>query len=114
MDEELKQLKLDLETLKTGLKQSGLDIKSSGNNGVGDDPVSVERREKVKEAMLHAWTCYEKYAWGHDELQVCSSVLLNFNYIILLVLLEFGICNFLIKFNASTADKQNFFSGLVQ
>lgn len=21
--------------------------------------------------MLHAWTSYEKYAWGHDELQVC-------------------------------------------
>ncbi|KAJ1429223.1 Six-hairpin glycosidase-like superfamily [Sesbania bispinosa] len=27
------------------------------------------RREKVKEAMLHAWGSYEKYAWGQDELQ---------------------------------------------
>ncbi|KNA22379.1 hypothetical protein SOVF_034640 [Spinacia oleracea] len=34
-----------------------------------DDPVEVERRQKVKEAMLHAWTSYEKYAWGQDELQ---------------------------------------------
>jgi hypothetical protein len=21
--------------------------------------------------MLHAWSSYEKYAWGFDELQVC-------------------------------------------
>ncbi|PKA51372.1 Mannosyl-oligosaccharide 1,2-alpha-mannosidase MNS2 [Apostasia shenzhenica] len=33
------------------------------------DPVDNERREKVKEAMLHAWNSYEKYAWGQDELQ---------------------------------------------
>lgn len=35
-----------------------------------DDPISLQRREKVKEAMLHAWTSYEKYAWGKDELKV--------------------------------------------
>lgn len=35
-----------------------------------DDPIDVERREKVKEAMVHAWSSYEKYAWGQDELQV--------------------------------------------
>lgn len=35
-----------------------------------DDPLDMQRREKVKEAMLHAWTSYEKYAWGQDELQV--------------------------------------------
>lgn len=34
------------------------------------DPLDLQRREKVKEAMLHAWTSYEKYAWGQDELQV--------------------------------------------
>ncbi|XP_008789604.1 mannosyl-oligosaccharide 1,2-alpha-mannosidase MNS1-like [Phoenix dactylifera] len=33
------------------------------------DPINKERREKVKEAMLHAWNSYEKYAWGQDELQ---------------------------------------------
>jgi len=33
------------------------------------DPVNNERREKVKEAMLHAWNSYVKYAWGMDELQ---------------------------------------------
>lgn len=36
-----------------------------------DDPLNVERRRAVKEAMIHAWTCYEMYAWGRDELQVC-------------------------------------------
>lgn len=33
------------------------------------DPIEVQRREKVKGAMLHAWSSYEKYAWGNDELQ---------------------------------------------
>ena len=36
-----------------------------------NDKVNVQRRKEVKDAMLHAWTSYEKYAWGHDELQVC-------------------------------------------
>lgn len=39
-----------------------------------EDPVTVERREKVKSAMLHAWTCYETYAWGYDELEVVITV----------------------------------------
>lgn len=39
---------------------------------VVDDPIDIERREKVKEAMIHAWGSYETYAWGQDELQVCS------------------------------------------
>lgn len=34
------------------------------------DPINNQRREKVKEAMLHAWNSYVKYAWGQDELQV--------------------------------------------
>lgn len=36
-----------------------------------DNMVNVQRRKEVKGAMLHAWTSYEKYAWGDDELQVC-------------------------------------------
>ncbi|XP_024528760.1 mannosyl-oligosaccharide 1,2-alpha-mannosidase MNS1 [Selaginella moellendorffii] len=32
------------------------------------DETTAERREKVKQAMLHAWNSYEKYAWGYDEL----------------------------------------------
>ena len=37
---------------------------------VPEDPIEIERRQKVKEAMLHAWSSYEQYAWGQDELQV--------------------------------------------
>ena len=42
----------------------------SDNKDLPDEPIDVERRQKVKEAMIHAWSSYEKYAWGHDELQV--------------------------------------------
>lgn len=44
--------------------------KKLSSKEVPDDPIDIERREKVKEAMLHAWGSYEKYAWGQDELQV--------------------------------------------
>ncbi|KAM7268977.1 hypothetical protein ACFE04_024474 [Oxalis oulophora] len=33
------------------------------------NPISIERRNKVRDAMLHAWNSYETYAWGRDELQ---------------------------------------------
>lgn len=59
LDELRRQLE-DLSNLKSGVKNI---------DKFEDDSVSVERREKVKEAMVHAWSCYEKYAWGHDELQ---------------------------------------------
>ncbi|CAM6085552.1 unnamed protein product [Calypogeia fissa] len=32
------------------------------------DPITKERRNKVRAAMIHAWRSYEKYAWGFDEL----------------------------------------------
>lgn len=41
----------------------------ANSKDVGDDPETSVRREKVKDAMLHAWTSYEKYAWGFDQLQ---------------------------------------------
>ncbi|CAM6058738.1 unnamed protein product [Sphagnum tenellum] len=34
-----------------------------------EDPITEDRRSQVKAAMLHAWSSYEKYAWGFDELQ---------------------------------------------
>ncbi|KAL8122768.1 mannosyl-oligosaccharide 1,2-alpha-mannosidase MNS1-like [Apium graveolens] len=49
-------------------KFGGEDTDASKMVGI-EDPISVQRREKVKGAMLHAWTSYEKYAWGKDELQ---------------------------------------------
>ncbi|KAH1097373.1 hypothetical protein J1N35_014294 [Gossypium stocksii] len=39
------------------------------SKAVPNDPVEMQRREKVKEAMAHAWSSYERYAWGNDELQ---------------------------------------------
>ncbi|KAK1327123.1 Mannosyl-oligosaccharide 1,2-alpha-mannosidase MNS1 [Acorus calamus] len=36
---------------------------------VEEDPIDIQRREKVKKAMLHAWNSYVTYAWGNDELQ---------------------------------------------
>jgi hypothetical protein len=44
--------------------------KMSKTSIVEIDPVNNERREKIKEAMLHAWNSYVTYAWGMDELQV--------------------------------------------
>ncbi|KAH9558163.1 hypothetical protein CY35_07G122600 [Sphagnum magellanicum] len=34
-----------------------------------EDPITEYRRSQVKAAMQHAWSSYEKYAWGFDELQ---------------------------------------------
>lgn len=39
-----------------------------GENFEDNDVVARERRDKVKAAMVHAWSSYEKYAWGMDEL----------------------------------------------
>lgn len=50
-------------------------ISTNDKDVIDIDPINKERREKVKEAMLHAWNSYEKYAWGQDELQVCYIVI---------------------------------------
>ena len=73
----LSYLESQLENMKSNVKESGENIQSghiirkvTEGNSIQDDPINTQRREKVKEAMLHAWTSYEKYAWGQDELQV--------------------------------------------
>ncbi|KAK4361711.1 hypothetical protein RND71_016952 [Anisodus tanguticus] len=65
-----------LEELKNGGGMSVEKMKYSGEGGHAvkymdspDNILDAQRREKVKDAMLHAWSSYEKYAWGHDELQ---------------------------------------------
>ncbi|KAK9757135.1 hypothetical protein RND81_01G142700 [Saponaria officinalis] len=60
------QLQEELEGLRNAL---GVKNDNSESKAVSEDPIAVERRQKVKEAMLHAWGSYEKYAWGQDELQ---------------------------------------------
>ncbi|CAI9753822.1 unnamed protein product [Fraxinus pennsylvanica] len=57
---------------KSVIGQAGTSGKSNSANrksNVSDDPIDTQRREKVRDAMIHAWSSYEKYAWGQDELQ---------------------------------------------
>ncbi|KAK9097479.1 hypothetical protein Sjap_022976 [Stephania japonica] len=60
-EEEVQKLHEELTRLQNQLAE--LKLKAEENS------VDVQRRQKVKEAMLHAWTSYEKYAWGQDELR---------------------------------------------
>ncbi|KAI3766285.1 hypothetical protein L2E82_16338 [Cichorium intybus] len=71
LKEELLQLQNQLEELKhddNPVKKINV-VKSKNLDDLPSDPIENERRQKVKDAMVHAWTSYEKYAWGHDELQ---------------------------------------------
>ncbi|KAF2077591.1 hypothetical protein CYY_001132 [Polysphondylium violaceum] len=38
-----------------------------------NERINIERAEKVKDAMKHAWDNYVKYAWGQDELRPMAS-----------------------------------------
>ncbi|XP_031120045.1 mannosyl-oligosaccharide 1,2-alpha-mannosidase MNS1 [Ipomoea triloba] len=73
---EVSQLQDLLEELKSGrvvphekLNLVGETRGTANKKDVFEDPADAQRREKVKDAMRHAWSSYEKYAWGHDELQ---------------------------------------------
>ncbi|KAH7515286.1 hypothetical protein FEM48_Zijuj10G0010700 [Ziziphus jujuba var. spinosa] len=70
LNQEVSQLQNLLEEIKNVDSNAvRTTINKSSKKVVLDDPVDNERREKVKEAMIHAWSSYEKYAWGQDELQ---------------------------------------------
>ncbi|XWS73302.1 hypothetical protein CRYUN_Cryun02cG0116800 [Craigia yunnanensis] len=83
LNQQVTSLQNQVQELKIKLRGSGVQRKiigigdSNNNNSIkkkeGDlddeDPINIERRQKVKDAMLHAWNSYEKYAWGQDELQ---------------------------------------------
>ncbi|XP_042048071.1 mannosyl-oligosaccharide 1,2-alpha-mannosidase MNS1-like [Salvia splendens] len=74
LNDEVTRLHNMLEGLKTGHSGVGTEnvIEQSNEKmkvDVSEDPINIERRGKVKDAMIHAWSSYEKYAWGHDELQ---------------------------------------------
>ncbi|KAL7597762.1 hypothetical protein Lser_V15G25399 [Lactuca serriola] len=82
-EEELLKLKEEMERLQNELgeltQEGGVSVKKintttkrtdlTKTDSFVPDPIETQRREKVKDAMVHAWTSYEKYAWGHDELQ---------------------------------------------
>ncbi|XP_052865917.1 mannosyl-oligosaccharide alpha-1,2-mannosidase IA [Anopheles cruzii] len=44
---------------------------STFNSSIGEDPVLTvrEKRNKIKEMMIHAWSNYKLYAWGKNELR---------------------------------------------
>ncbi|KAG0461666.1 hypothetical protein HPP92_021963 [Vanilla planifolia] len=74
LNEELNQLQAQLQDLQGGLVGAvSRGMEHSGNIvekvQFEMDLINNERREKVKEAMLHAWKSYRTHAWGHDELQ---------------------------------------------
>eukprot|EP00249_Psilotum_nudum_P017869 c26530_g1_i1 orf=613-2406(-) len=76
--EQLVQQLEDLRKFLTGKEeQTFIKLKDDHNDHIkvnmgmsyeDTDPVTRERQSKVKEAMIHAWSSYEKYAWGFDEL----------------------------------------------
>ncbi|XP_050227860.1 mannosyl-oligosaccharide 1,2-alpha-mannosidase MNS1 isoform X1 [Mercurialis annua] len=71
LNEDVDQLKAKLEEFKS-MHGEAIDLFNTNRpspKAVPHDPVEIQRRQKVKEAMIHAWSSYEKYAWGHDELQ---------------------------------------------
>ncbi|KAJ0264617.1 Mannosyl-oligosaccharide 1,2-alpha-mannosidase MNS2 [Hirschfeldia incana] len=67
LNEEVLRLQLLLEDVKSVVSED-VSVNSSLKD-VQEDPVDAQRLQRVKEAMLHAWSSYEKYAWGQDELQ---------------------------------------------
>ncbi|KAH7671697.1 Glycoside hydrolase family 47 protein [Dioscorea alata] len=78
LSDELNQLKdklRNLEQLEIADEVRSVSVEKSDIDAI--DPIDKERREKVKEAMLHAWNSYEKYAWGQDELQPQSKSGIN-------------------------------------
>ncbi|CAA7394604.1 unnamed protein product [Spirodela intermedia] len=76
-DEEISRLNVELSSLQNKVRKLrafswdayGRIVEKSRKVAAFDEDIYVERREKVKEAMLHAWNSYVKYAWGQDELQ---------------------------------------------
>ncbi|KAF8651562.1 hypothetical protein HU200_063383 [Digitaria exilis] len=75
-ESEISKLEDDINRLHDQLRKAGVHLDENPISNkifrkdlVEIDPVNNERREKVKEAMLHAWNSYVKYAWGMDELQ---------------------------------------------
>ncbi|KAM0906663.1 hypothetical protein ACQ4PT_016629 [Festuca glaucescens] len=73
---EISRLENEINQLHGQLRKAGVHLDENPVSGemprkdlAEIDPINTERREKVKEAMLHAWNSYVKYAWGMDELQ---------------------------------------------
>eukprot|EP01112_Ceratiomyxa_fruticulosa_P004351 TRINITY_DN1486_c0_g2_i10.p1 TRINITY_DN1486_c0_g2~~TRINITY_DN1486_c0_g2_i10.p1 ORF type:complete len:541 (-),score=118.09 TRINITY_DN1486_c0_g2_i10:163-1785(-) len=57
---------------KLGESNDNNDNANNGENANTNDNENERRREAVKEAFLHCWNAYKKYAWGKDELKPLS------------------------------------------
>jgi len=75
-ESEISRLENQINQLHGQLRKAGVHLDENPTSSemsrkelVEIDPINTERREKVKDAMLHAWNSYVKYAWGMDELQ---------------------------------------------
>lgn len=73
------------------MKHSSDGVHAVKNMDSPDNILDAQRREKVKDAMLHAWSSYEKYAWGHDELQVWMLLLISYLCNVAFLLLHIAI-----------------------
>ncbi|XP_006652783.1 mannosyl-oligosaccharide 1,2-alpha-mannosidase MNS1-like [Oryza brachyantha] len=69
LDDEINRLHDQLRKAGVHLDENPISAKIPREKFVEIDPINNQRREKVKEAMAHAWNSYVKYAWGMDELQ---------------------------------------------
>ncbi|KAA0059340.1 mannosyl-oligosaccharide 1,2-alpha-mannosidase MNS1 [Cucumis melo var. makuwa] len=83
-EDELTKLKSEVVRLKSLVEEDNFKVENAvarvreeAKEEEVDDPIDAERREKVKEAAIHAWNSYEKYAWGQDELQPQSKSGIN-------------------------------------
>ncbi|KAL5009489.1 hypothetical protein ScPMuIL_011794 [Solemya velum] len=72
-EEEKKKLEEEKERAKLRAEQVKPVISASDIRGTEPkDPDVKEKRDKIKEMMMHAWSKYEKYAWGANELRPIS------------------------------------------
>uniref|UniRef100_A0A336LLS7 alpha-1,2-Mannosidase n=1 Tax=Culicoides sonorensis TaxID=179676 RepID=A0A336LLS7_CULSO len=54
------------------VKDAAAALEHQIHNSEDKDPVARERRNKVKEMLIHAWSNYKTYAWGKNELRPLS------------------------------------------
>ncbi|XP_068212905.1 mannosyl-oligosaccharide 1,2-alpha-mannosidase IA isoform X1 [Palaemon carinicauda] len=82
IDESVKVLKEEEEAvesndIRAGFQSDGGALKGGSSSmvvqgGEDADPIARQRRDKVKEMVLHAWRGYKTYAWGKNELKPIS------------------------------------------
>ncbi|XP_015973097.1 mannosyl-oligosaccharide 1,2-alpha-mannosidase MNS2-like isoform X1 [Arachis duranensis] len=67
-------MKTSAETESIPKHETETSLHTKSTSAEDNDSICEKRRQKVKDAMLHAWSSYEKYAWGTDELKPISRI----------------------------------------